>query len=451
MLRGPAVTILTLGLLAALPSASSASSLLITQMLAPDAFRSQAGYLRDLVERRVEETEAYQVVPLSRLPELAEFRLAITPCGDRVCAFMQGTPAKAELVAVGKVQEEKAAYRVQMQLWNLAQDMVELNATVLVSKDLSNLEPAAHALARQLCRGAEPSVDPEIEAAPGLIASPRHGTPGYEWEARVSPVGDVNGHQFLAVPAGSYVRGSEGMDAESPEKPRHEVYLDAFEIARHETTREQFATFLRETGHLPRAADSNATFTYELSPSNLPVTQVSWHDAVAYCRWLSLRSGQHIALPTEAQWEIAARGHDERTYPWGSDFNPEVDRAFGNFVPDMSLVASGAWSLALKPVGGFPDGKSPFGVEDLAGNAAEWCLDSYDERAYNAKSYHNPAVTGYVGSDAMCLRGGGYNSSPSMVRSYRRASLPGKVRLEVVGFRVVRLGSPPNDSSQGTR
>ncbi|MHC4781008.1 MAG: formylglycine-generating enzyme family protein, partial [Planctomycetota bacterium] len=153
-----------------------------------------------------------------------------------------------------------------------------------------------------------------------------------------------------------------GRDAGSEaEGPAHEVFLDSFFLYRHEVTRAMYATYLTRTGREYHGAQLKKTgdkWTPISGESELPLTQLTWHEARAYAQWAG---GD---LPTEAQWEASARGEGNGPYPWGAEL-PGEDRCNCKGGPGK-----------LTPVGTFPRGRSPFGCHDMGGNAAEWCLDT---------------------------------------------------------------------------
>lgn len=178
---------------------------------------------------------------------------------------------------------------------------------------------------------------------------------------------------MILVPAGSFKMGSRqqdgkvGMQVGVDELPQHDVTLPAFWIDRTEVTAKAYKVFLDATGRKPPgdprfpeiypwAAEGGVPKEFE----NHPVIYVTWHDAAAYCKWAGKR------LPTEAEWEKAARGTDGRIWPWGNMF----DRNKANI---REFEAAGTL-----PVGSFPAGASPYGVQDMAGNVAEWTADWYE-------------------------------------------------------------------------
>ncbi|MEA3459705.1 MAG: formylglycine-generating enzyme family protein, partial [Chloroflexota bacterium] len=201
---------------------------------------------------------------------------------------------------------------------------------------------------------------------------------------------------MVAIPAGDLIMGSDLED----ERPAHTVFVEAFEIDKFEVTNEQFARFVEEMGYMTdaeKAGDSMAWRTYAEDKPNHPVVKVSWNDAVAYCEWCGKR------LPTEAEWEKAARGTEGFVYPWGNEW------ALGK----ANTKESGHRGTTI--VGSFPDGASPYGVMDMAGNVSEWTTDWY--KAYPGSDFTSP----YFGEKYRVIRGGGWFSDKELVRTTERS------------------------------
>ena len=171
------------------------------------------------------------------------------------------------------------------------------------------------------------------------------------------------------------------------ETPLHKVYLDGYWIGKYQVTFDQYDRYCNET-KIKEPGDSS------WGRENRPVIHVSWTEAVAYCEWLSQKVGFHFNLPTEAQWEKAARGNDQRKYPWGSR------------EPDGNLANFGLNNSKTTPVGSYPAGASPYGLLDMAGNVWEWCHDWY-EAGYYKNSPHKDPVGPNSGSYRV-FRGGSW-------------------------------------------
>lgn len=220
-----------------------------------------------------------------------------------------------------------------------------------------------------------------------------------------------DGAVYVYVPAGPFVMGSAYSDMWPGEAPQHTVYLDAYWIMQTEVTNEQYAKCV-SAGACPPSRGAQET-----GDSALPVMGVSWDEAQAYAQWAGGR------LPTEAQWEKAARGTDGRTYPWGDD------------APTATKANCCGFVGALTPVGSYGAGASPFGALDMAGNVMEWVNDWYSESYYSVSPAADPQGP-EVGSKRV-VRGGMYGSDPDGVRSTYRWGDDPTVGTSLFGFRVV--------------
>ena len=201
------------------------------------------------------------------------------------------------------------------------------------------------------------------------------------------------------VPAGEFTMGSATGDAD--EQPVHKVYVDAFFMDMHLLSVAQYARFLENTHH---DAPSEWSLMNRSQNQNRPVANVNWVDAEAYCKWAGKR------LPTEAEWEKAARGTDGRTYPWGNEPPTGLHANSGKEVWNNHAVVT--------PVGFFEEGKSPYGIYDMAGNVWEWVGDWYDKDYYKASPSQNP--TGPPMGLYKVIRGGSWGSSRNSLRSSNR-------------------------------
>lgn len=253
------------------------------------------------------------------------------------------------------------------------------------------------------------------------------------------------GIEMVAIPAGPFLMGEEARDGAGRIRlratPQRQVTLDAFFISRHPITVGQYRVFADATGHPPPpVADDDG----------LPVARVSWHEAEGFCRWLSLRTGCEARLPTEAEWEKAARGTDGRTYPWGEA--PPMSPSAKAAVRRRSFVPAYPWGEervgltwrcncanavgGRSRVGSYPAGASPYGCLDMAGNVWEWCADWFDPEYYRCGPCENP--TGPSAGRNRVIRGGAYDSAPDVVRCAARFyDRPGDEPFFAVGFRVV--------------
>jgi len=252
-----------------------------------------------------------------------------------------------------------------------------------------------------------------------------------------------DGHgDFVLVPAGAFKMGDNFGDGLPREKPVHVVELDAFYIAKYEMTNGEWKKFRDDPGYddvkfwpngrvvpkdqIPYWTQANNHGGGTPGTDDFPVLGVNWDSATAYCAWLSAKTGKKYRLPTEAEWEKAARGTDQRRYPWGN----EIDHTDANF------VGSAEFDTGMK-VGSFEKGKSPYGAYDMGGNVMEWCSDWYSRDYYSASPRKNPK--GPATGAYKVLRGGTFFVEAFDLRSYARsAAWPSLQSHRMIGFRAVR-------------
>jgi len=282
-------------------------------------------------------------------------------------------------------------------------------------------------------------------------------------------VSDKDGMKLVYVPAGNLLMGStdaqvsqaQKEDAQcsscfNEEKLQHTVYLDAYWIDQTDVTNALFAKFVAATGYQTDAEKAGSGYAFDPASDNWaytkganwqhprgpnsdlqgldqhPVVQVSWNDATAYCQWAGRR------LPTEAEWEKAARGTDGRIYPWG---NQPVAGNLLNFA-DKNLNVSWADKTIddgyqyTSPVGHYPDGASPYGALDMAGNVWQWVNDRFSGTYYSSSPAKNP--TGPTSGPNRGLRGGAWVNVIWSVRAAIRGGGPPDNRDDFGGFRCAR-------------
>ena len=239
-------------------------------------------------------------------------------------------------------------------------------------------------------------------------------------------VNPKDGAGMVLIPAGEFMMGDDDpaikdFKANAPNNPRHKVTLSAYYIYKNLVTVGQYEMFCKETKRtMPPAPEFNADW----AKKDHPMIRLSWDEAKAYCEWAG------GALPTEAQWEKAARGTEGKKYPWGNTFDRSKLQCSKTKVKDAGGTAK---------VGSFPAGASPYGVLDMAGNVWEWCADWYDEGfcATPAASLPNPLNDATGPQKARVLRGGSWNYiDPTLFRSAFRSLTPPYVRVNLIGFRV---------------
>lgn len=257
---------------------------------------------------------------------------------------------------------------------------------------------------------------------------------------------------FVYVPAGPFKMGDNFGDGESRERPVHTVYLDAYYIGKFEVTNADWKKFQSDPGYDdPKFWPNNRVVPKDQSPywtqaqnhggatpdsDNYPVLGVNWDAATAYCNWLSAKTGKKYRLPTEAEWEKAARGTDQRRFPWGNSIDP----TYANF--------TGAQKFDTGQIVGYYDGSqrgdfqthngaSPYGALDMAGNVMEWCSDWYSRGYYSVSAKRNPK--GPEKGAYRVLRGGSFFFESQDLRSYARSGAwPSFQAFRMVGFRPAR-------------
>jgi formylglycine-generating enzyme len=251
--------------------------------------------------------------------------------------------------------------------------------------------------------------------------------------------------ELVLIPAGPFLMGSN--DGDDNERPEHVVTVDAFRMASCPVTQADYAAFVRATGRRPPGvwetpaivrADRVDEFMRESAPytwagtqppagrDDHPVVLVTVHDADSYCRWLSDTTGRRFELPTEAQWEKAARGGlDRQRYPWGDT----VDVSMANFTPQARRRAG----RGTTPVRAYPP--NAMGLFGMAGNTWDWTADWYRQDYYAVSDTRNPA--GPAGGALRVVRGGAWtNSDVDYLRCARRHPVPPDTYSYSIGFRV---------------
>jgi iron(II)-dependent oxidoreductase len=227
----------------------------------------------------------------------------------------------------------------------------------------------------------------------------------------------------VAIPAGSFTMGCDPeLDTCAPdETPAHEVYVDAFAIDQYEVTVAAYGVCV-SAGACAQPATFDADCNWGVSGRQQhPVNCVDWAHADTYCQWAGLR------LPTEAEWEKAARGTDERRFPWGEAPAPSCALAV------FSSGGDGCGTGTTHPVGSRPNGASAYGVQDMAGNVSEWVADWYSSTYYGTNAGSNPVGPG-VG-DGRAIRGGSFEEGASSLRATNRDNIDWMVEYPFLGFR----------------
>jgi formylglycine-generating enzyme required for sulfatase activity/predicted esterase len=276
---------------------------------------------------------------------------------------------------------------------------------------------------------------------PTSDTGPKAASPAANAPSPIRSVNDGYG-DYVYVPAGTFEMGSDAKDALAREKPAHAVELDAYYISKFEVTNREWRKFRDDAGYddpkfwpdgrvVPRdqvpywtMANNHGGGTPD--SDDYPVIGVNWDAATAYCAWLSAKTGKRYRLPTEAEWEKAARGTDGRTYPFGES----IDRTQANF------VYAQAYDTVAK-VGSLSGGGSPYGAFDMAGNAMEWTADWYGRDYYSVAPKKNPK--GPATGAYRVVRGGSFFAEVFELRvTARGMAWPSFQAYRMVGFRPAR-------------
>ena len=231
---------------------------------------------------------------------------------------------------------------------------------------------------------------------------------------------------MVPIPAGEFIMGSTPRDGPPDEQPQKRIYLDAFQIDKYETTVGRYAKYLVATRARPPRFWDQAN---PESDGEFPVVGVDWDEANAYCQWAGKR------LPTEAEWEKAARGTDGRKHPWGNE-GPTPQYA------NLGRGGTFGYSKSLEKVGSLDAGKSPFGVFDMIGNVWEWVADWYDRNAYKTmpeKNPKGPSKDGEKGAQRV-IRGGSWERVPLVARVAARHRAAPSTQNGYLGFRCAKSG-----------
>ena len=248
-----------------------------------------------------------------------------------------------------------------------------------------------------------------------------------------SSVSSVPLEDMVLIPAGEFIMGTDSEGANADQKPAHTVYLDAFYIDKHEVTNAEYEEFILSGGYKSKKLwtkkgwnfiqnnQIQAPLKYRQNKISTepdqPVIGVSWYEADAYAKWARKR------LPTEAEWEKAAKGTEGHVYPWGN----EIDFSKLNYFPHVTRVLA---------VGNFPQGASPYGVMDMAGNVWEWTTDWYSESYYGSLPRTNPKGPG--NGEYRVLRGGAWDSIRCQLQCTYRYYEKESHQNYTIGFRCAK-------------
>jgi formylglycine-generating enzyme required for sulfatase activity len=251
--------------------------------------------------------------------------------------------------------------------------------------------------------------------------------------------------ELIEIPKGPFLMGSsdDDPDANQNEKPQHERTLPAYWIGKTPITNAQFRPFVKDDGYTNRHYWSNAGWQWRTrnkrtqpyywndmkwNDNAQPVIGITWYEAMAYCRWLSARTGDYYCLPSEAEWEKAARGTDGRIYPWG---NQTPDRRLATFNRNKNN-ADGRTTRVFS----HPTGASFYGVLDMAGNVCEWTCSEFRDYPYERNDGRED--TSNPKGKYFTLRGGAWHEKATSIRCSSRGYGSPESRYNDRGFRIIR-------------
>jgi iron(II)-dependent oxidoreductase len=239
--------------------------------------------------------------------------------------------------------------------------------------------------------------------------------------------------EMVVIPAGEFLMGSDKKTdrlAYRSEIPQRHVYLDTFQIDKYEVTALAYLKFVLATNRLPQLDWRYDGGNFQDTMANHPIMHVNWYDADAYCKWAGKR------LPTEAEWEKAARGVDGRLFPWGSEYAGPTRANFGR-TGLSGPVRDRPERLLLYPpiisVDKYENAVSPYGLYQTIGNVAEWVSDWYDQNYYKTAPERNPK--GPETGTQKAFRGGGWMDSTTTMRAAMRNGTDPNTKINWMGFR----------------
>ena len=232
---------------------------------------------------------------------------------------------------------------------------------------------------------------------------------------------DLCNRSLIRIPAGWFLMGSDA--GQDNEKPVHRVWIDEFLLAACQVTNADYRRFLEGTASVPPPFWADPAFSHP----DQPVVKVSWHEAVRYCQWLTTRAGKHFRLPTEAEWERAARAgreNESALYPWGDD----PPQSLANY----ATRCANTWNRGPEPVARAEP--NAYGLYNMCDNVHEWCADWYAPDYYALSPERNPR--GPATGTRRASRGGSWRHHIKMSRCAARSSIPPKFQYADYGFRV---------------
>lgn len=432
------------------PSLSQAKELpkiAVWDLVARNTPATHAQELTSILVSEINKLEKYEVYSQDHVRAVAgwtEQRMKLG-CTDTQCLTALGQMDIAKLISgsVGKIGDR---YSISLSLFDTRKTRAENAISEFCSSENELIELVQFGIRKLL--GDQTAVAPAPKAP--------------ERTATAAAVTDpVTGLELVLIPAGSFVMGSPAdetgrWDKDDREGPQHQVEITrAFYLGKHEVTVGQFRKFVQDAGYKTEAETGGGAYSWTGSKwekkegiywdnpgfsqtERHPVTCVSWNDAQAFIRWLNRKTGRSYRLPTEAEWEYAARAGTKTARYWGE--NPDQACQFANVADRTAKKSFPGWTthecddgyVYTAPVGSFRP--NAFGLYDMLGNVWEWCEDWFDKDYYKNSPVQNP--TGPSSSAYRVLRGGSWDYGPRYVRAAYRLNLTPDRRLYSIGFRL---------------
>lgn len=306
-----------------------------------------------------------------------------------------------------------------------AEDLVDLYLEEADERANQSSTPSVAAAFAPARPGGEAKENEERISFAAVVSKPVVASSSNKTAQGFPPFGSSVGASMLFVPGGEFTMGSEALEAGPNERPTMKVTLSRYYMSRFPVTNAEYEQF--DPAHARKRAPGTS--------DRHPAVYVSSLEAMKFCQWLSTRERKKYRLPTEAEWEFAARGNDGRRYPWG---NNDGRGDLGNFADKNTVFAWSDRAISdgypeSSPVGAFPLGLSPFGMEDMAGNVWEWCLDYFE--MYRGTPRVNPR--GATSGAKRVYRGGSWKSRFNSLRTTARGSNAPNYSCNDLGFRIV--------------
>ncbi|MEI6179203.1 MAG: bifunctional serine/threonine-protein kinase/formylglycine-generating enzyme family protein [Chloroflexales bacterium] len=384
-------------------------------------------------------SKAMSLKPENRYPDIVTFQQALLGQQTR-----QPTPQQVQVRQQAQVRQQTPSSQPKQHTapawkrYNSPLAGVGLGALLV-------LLVLVFAFANRSVQSTRLAVAPTVAVAPTMVITPM-ATP-LPWPSPVPTVTPTATPppwvpEMVIVPAGDFLMGSNNADPQAQwdgEKPQHTLTLPAYEIAKTEVTNAQFRPFVEGDGYTKQTYWDDAGWQWRTEQQRTqpgcwndarwngdqrPIVCVTLYEALAYTRWLSAQTGQHFSLPTEAEWEKAARGPNGLIYPWGNTW--EANRANSSEAGFNNAV----------PVGQYPGGTSPYGALDMAGNVWEWTRSIYMSYPYDSADGRDNLSD--LAQKKIIVRGGSWNFESFVLRAAARTFIPPTTGSFLVGIRLIR-------------